>query len=94
MDCVSFWVWVASGVAIVPLLAFLKKLPEPVGPIVSQAAWLLAPLLAAVAPVLAQWGTGYCGAIDPNLWTIMYLSVSYLVSQLVYWLGKKYGFNV
>lgn len=88
--CVEFWIWFGSGVVIVPLLQLLKKLPS-VGPIVEQWAWLLAPMLAAVLPQIANAVSPFCAAIDPVLWIAIYAGLSYLVSQLLYWLGVKFG---
>jgi hypothetical protein len=90
MDCVSFWVWLASGVVIVPLIGFLKKLPS-VGPIFEQWAWLLAPMLAAIFPQVATALTPYCAKIDPLLWSVIMAALAYLVSQIVYWVNKKTG---
>jgi len=87
-ECVPFWAWVATGVFIVPLLQWLKLLPR-VGEYVKEWAWLLAPLLSAVAPVVAERMTQYCDKIDPLLWVCLYSAVAYLLSQLVYWLSKK-----
>lgn len=93
MDCISFWVWVASGVFIVPLLAFLKALPR-VGVYVERWAMWIAPVLAALAPQIAQAMTGYCAVIDPALWAFLYAGAVYLVSQLAYWAAKQAGVNV
>lgn len=88
MDCISFIVWVGSGVFLVPLLQWLKKLPS-IGPIVEQWAWILAPLLAAVVPVIAESLKPYCAIIDPQLWVFLYAALVYLVSQIVYYIAKK-----
>lgn len=90
MDCVQFVAWFGTGVFIVPLLGFLKRLPT-VGPVIEAWAWLAAPLLAALAPVVAQALKPYCGVIDPALWQLIYLALAYLVSQLVFWLNKRLG---
>jgi hypothetical protein len=88
MDCISFWAWVAMGSFIVPLLQWLKGLPK-IGPVVAAWAFLLAPMLSALAPVLAQAAQPYCALIDPLLWTGIYALVTYAISQLAYWIGKK-----
>lgn len=93
MDCISFWVWIGSGVFIVPLLAFLKALPG-VGVYVERYAMWVAPILAALAPQIAQVFTGYCAVIDPALWAFIYAGAVYLVSQLAYWASKKAGLKV
>jgi hypothetical protein len=93
MTCVEFWVWLGSGVVIVPLLAWLKTLPR-VGAIFEQWAWIVAPLLAAVLPQVASLVQPYCAKLDPLLWTAIYAGLSYLVSQLLYWLAKKSGVKV
>lgn len=93
MDCVQFMVWLGSGVVIVPLLALMKQLPV-VGPVIDEWAWILAPLLALILPKLATYGTAYCGLIDAKLWALIYAALAYLVSQLLYWLAKKWGVNV
>jgi hypothetical protein len=93
MDCISFFVWVGSGVLIVPLLAILKQLPG-IGDVVQQWAWILAPLLAAVLPQIAAALSPYCGTIDPALWALIYCALTYLTSQVLYWIAKKFGVNV
>ena len=93
MDCISFWVWIASGVVIVPLMAWLKTLPQ-VGAIVEQWAFLIAPLLSALAPVIASAASPLCGKIDPLAWTFIYAGAVYLISQIVYWTTKKAGVKV
>lgn len=88
--CVSFFVWLATGVFIVPLLEVLKKLPK-VGSIIAQLAFVLAPILAVLAPVIADLATAQCSKINPALWVVAYAGITYLFSQLTYWLGKKSG---
>ena len=88
MSCISFFVFIASGVFIVPLLQFLKTLPK-VGAFIAQWAVFIAPLLSALAPVIAQAATPYCAVVDPLLWTFLYAGAVYLVSQLTYWLSKR-----
>jgi hypothetical protein len=88
MDCVPFWTWVASGVFIVPLLGWLKTLPK-VGPVIEQWAFLVAQILAVLAPVVANAATPYCAKIDPLVWTGAYAFVAYAVSQLVFWVNKR-----
>ena len=86
--CVEFWIWFAGGVFIVPLIEWLKTLPK-VGPILAQWAWLLAPMLSALVPAIASAATPLCGKIDPLLWIALYAGITYLINQLVYWIGKK-----
>ena len=93
MDCVSFWTWLGSGVVIVPLLALLKQLPK-IGQLVERWAMFIAPLLAALVSVIAAEATPYCAKIDPLLWTAAFAGLTYLVSQVLYWLFKKTGVNV
>ena len=88
--CVEWFVWLASGVFIVPLLELLKKVPT-VGPVVAQLAWIIAPLLAVLAPVIAEAGTAQCPKVDPLLWIMAYTGLTYLFSQVTYWLAKKAG---
>lgn len=90
MDCISFWAWAGSGVVIVPLLAWAKSLGT-VGPIIKEWAWILAPMLAALLPQIASVFTPYCAVIDPLLWATIMAALAYLVSQVLYWTGKKAG---
>lgn len=87
--CVSFWALVATGAFIVPLLGLLKNL-KIIGPIVEQWAWLLAPLLSALAPAVAAAATPYCAKVNPWLWIAAYAGLVYLVSQLVYWINRNF----
>lgn len=91
--CVEFWVWLGSGIVIVPLLVWLKTLPK-VGEIVETNAWVIAPLLAAVLPQIAQKLTPYCAVIDPVAWVAIYAGLTYLVSQIVYHISKRVGAKV
>jgi hypothetical protein len=88
MQCIDFVVWIGSGVILVPLLQLLKKLPS-VGPVIEQYAWLLAPVLAAILPQLAALLEPMCAKVDPLLWAVVYAALTYLVSQIVYWVSKR-----
>jgi hypothetical protein len=90
MTCLSFWAFIAAGSFVVPLLQWLKVLPK-VGPVMAQWAFLLAPLLSALAPVIAQAASPYCALVDPLLWTAIYALATYAISQIVYQVGKKSG---
>jgi hypothetical protein len=90
MDCLSFWAFIAAGSFVVPLLQFLKALPK-VGPVVEQWAFLVAPLLSALAPAIAQAAMPLCQVLDPLLWTAIYALATYAISQIVYQVGKKSG---
>jgi hypothetical protein len=90
MDCVSVVVFIGSGAAIVPLLEWLKKLPR-IGEIVNQWAFLLAPMLAALVPVIAEATTPLCYKIDANLWLAAYYGITFLVTYLTYRIGKMTG---
>jgi hypothetical protein len=87
MACVELMVWMGSGVALVPLLQLLKQLPK-VGAIIGQYAWLLTPVIAAILPQLAALASPMCAKIDPLLWAVIYAALTYLVSQVVYYLSK------
>jgi hypothetical protein len=88
MTCVEFWVWFGSGVVIVPLLGWLKGLPK-IGAVVAQWAWLLAPALSAILPQIAEIVQPHCASVDPLLWSAIYAALTYLVSQLVFWVNKQ-----
>lgn len=90
MTCIELFIWLGSGVIIVPLLGFLKRLPA-VGPMADQWAWILAPLLAAVLPQIATALSPYCGKVDPALWFVIYTALAYLVSQIIYYVNRKFG---
>jgi hypothetical protein len=90
MDCLSFWAWFGSGIVIVPLLALLKLLPT-IGTIIKEWAWLIAPLLAALLPQIANMLSSYCAVIDPALWFVIYTALAYLVSQVVFYVQKRFG---
>jgi len=93
MNCVDVLALVASGVLIVPLLTLLKLLPK-VGAFVEQWAMWIAPLLSALAPLVAQALSPMCAKIEPGLWLGMYWLATYAISQMTYWLGKQAGINV
>jgi hypothetical protein len=90
LTCVEWFVWLGSGVVVVPLLQWLKKLPR-VGAYVDRLAWLAAPLLSAILPQLASALTPYCAKIDPLGWAAILTGMTYLVSQIVYWVSKETG---
>jgi hypothetical protein len=82
---------IASGAFVVPLLEFLKKLPGGAGEFFDKNAWIIAPLLSALAPILAQGVTTYIPSVDPWLWTALYAFGVYGANQLTYHLAKKAG---
>jgi hypothetical protein len=93
MSCIEFVVWFSSGVFLVPLLVILKQLPK-IGEYVKQWAWLIAPLLAALLPQIGDALLPHCAKIDAPMWALIYMSLTYLTSQLLYWLVKKFGIKV
>ena len=92
MNCIEFWAWFGSGVVLVPLLAWLKSFPK-VGEFIDKNAWIVAPMLAALLPQIAQFFTEYCAVIDPKLWAVIMAGLTYLVSQVLYWTNKKLGIS-
>jgi hypothetical protein len=90
MDCISFVVFIGGGAAIVPFLEWLKRWPR-VGAVVEQWAFLLAPMLAALVPVIAEAATPLCYKVDPNLWLAAYYGLTFLATYLTYRIGKMSG---
>ncbi len=86
--CIQWWEIVASGVLVVPLLQWLKTLPK-IGPFVEQWAMFLAMILPGLFAAIASAATGYCDQVDPILWIAVLAGATYLINQLVYWIGKK-----
>lgn len=91
--CIEWFSWLASGVVLVPLLAWLKTVPK-IGAVIEQYAWLIAPLLAALLPQIAHALQSYCAVVDPLAWAVIYTALVYFASQIVYWVAKKAGAKV
>ena len=91
MDCIQFWVWFGTGVFIVPGLELLKKLPGALGAFSQKWAGFIAPLLSIAAPILAMLISPLCATVDPLGWALAYAALAFLVSQLIYRIGKVAG---
>jgi hypothetical protein len=97
LTCVQWFEWLATGIVIVPLLAWLKTLPN-VGTFIEKYAGFFAPFLAFLLPQIAKWLSPYCAVIDPLAWAAILTAATYLVSQILYytakWIGEKTGVKV
>jgi hypothetical protein len=88
---VDFWQMIGTGIFIVPLLQWLKRLPEPWGSTINNWAWLWAPLLNALAPIISQLVLQRWPVVDAWAWIALYAGLAYLVNQITYWLARKAG---